>query len=160
MEKQKITLKIDNTLVEGEIIERSKFFIRVGIISPFKNWENYRGINGPGRQTPDHYLTARGEEVAKDLLLSSFKKLKMIDESINRLSKVQNDLREELEEIKALPNNPVRERIASKLNYWFYNNFLFSSRTTGMVATYGEQEKIEEIFKTYKEKGIKIYQPD
>ncbi|TRO66950.1 hypothetical protein [Christiangramia sabulilitoris] len=157
MEKQNISLTVKGTLVEGEIVEKSKFYIRVRITSPFKNWENSCGIKGPGRQTPHHYLTERGDEVAKDLLLNAFNKLKIIDKSINRLAKVQSDLEEELNELKSLKDSSIKERIASKLNSWFYDNALFSSRSTGMIATYGEKEKIEGIFKIYRETGEKLY---
>lgn len=147
----------EGVLVTGEIIEREKYFLRVRIVSPYINWENQVGINGMGRQNPNHFLTDYGDERARDLLQESYRKLKIIDESLDRIVRVYENLEEEIAEVGLLEDSEIKSRIISKLNNWFFNDFLFTPGVTGLITRITEMKKIEHIITVYRDEKNRIY---
>jgi len=150
------SINVDNTQVIGKITKLERFYIEVDILYPYINWKNYRVISGPGRMTPNHFLKIYRER-SEQMLLESYNKLKIIDESIDRIIKVYNDITIEIQLVSKLKNDPVKERIVSKLNDWFFHDFIFTSSVTGMIASYSERAMIEEIIKAYIVEKKKIY---
>ena len=150
MKYETFSIMEEGVLVTGEIIEREKYFLRVRIVSPYINWENQVGINGMGRQNPNHFLTDYGDERARDLLQESYRKLKIIDESLDRIVRVYENLEEEIAEVGLLEDSEIKSRIISKLNDWFFNDFLFTSSVT-------EMKKIEHIITVYRDEKNRIY---
>ena len=157
MKNETFSIMVEGVLVTGEIIDREKYFLKVRIVSPFMNWENQVVIKGPGRQSPHHYLTEYGDKRARDLLLESYRKLKIIDDSLDRMVRVYEWLEEELAEVSLLKDSAIKTRIISKLNDWFFYDFLFSPSVTGLTASNDEREKIEHIIKVYRDEKKRIY---
>ena len=156
-------LEIDeetDTVLVGEITERSQFYINVKLISPFYGFENCRSINGHARQSKMHYLTERGDEVAKQLLLISFKLVQEIDSTLNRLSDVNGIVKQELEKVSCCGNQLILDRIKEKMDDWFYKDFL-PEKYKGDCCYYfkREKEQIDQIFEAFKLTGKKIYMP-
>ena len=143
-------------LVVGRINILQEYYIEVEILSPYVNWINHSSITGPGKQNPQNFLH-KFKEVSESLLKESYEKLRMIDESIDRIVKVYNDLQEELESVSYLQNSWTKERIENKLSDWFFRDFLFTSSVTGKVASFFEEDKIKEIINVYKDEKRKIY---
>ena len=157
MKHETFSIMEEGVLVTGEIIEREKYFLRVRIVSPYMNWENQVGINGMGRQNPNHFLTDYGDERARDLLQESYRKLKIIDESLDRIVSVYENLEEEIAEVGLLEDSEIKSRIISKLNNWFFHNFLFTSSVTGLITGISERKKIEHIITVYRDEKKRIY---
>lgn len=157
MKYETFSIMEEGVLVTGEIIEREKYFLRVRIVSPYINWENQVGINGMGRQNPNHFLTDYGDERARDLLQESYRKLKIIDESLDRIVRVYENLEEEIAEVGLLEDSEIKSRIISKLNDWFFNDFLFTSSVTGLITRITEMKKIEHIITVYRDEKNRIY---
>lgn len=147
----------EGVLVTGEIIDREKYFLKIRIVSPFMNWENQVVIKGPGRQSPRHYLTEYGDKRARDLLLESYRKLKIIDESLDRIVGVYKMLEEEITEVSLLEDSEIKTRIVSKLNAWFFGKFIFTSSVTGLITGINEEEKIKQIITVYRDEKKRIY---
>lgn len=157
MKYETFSIMEEGVLVTGEIIEREKYFLRVRIVSPYINWENQVGINGMGRQNPNHFLTDYGDERARDLLQESYRKLKIIDESLDRIVRVYENLEEEIAEVGLLEDSEIKSRIISKLNNWFFNDFLFTPGVTGLITRITEMKKIEHIITVYRDEKNRIY---
>lgn len=151
-----IRIKIDGQDVVGEITRLEKYYIEVEILSPYINWKNSSVITGYGKKSPYNFLV-RYNEVSERLLANSYKKLKMIDEQLDRIVNVYDSLNAELKAIGTIKNRNVREQIADKLKSWFFSDFIFTPSVTGLIASYNETDKIEEIIKVYKASKQKIY---
>ncbi len=147
----------EGVLVTGETIDRKKYFLKVRIVSPYMNWENQVGINGPGRQSPHHFLTDYSDKRARDLLQESYRKLKIIDKSLDRFVGVYEMLEVEIAEVGLLEDSEIKSRIISKLNDWFFHDFLFTSSVTGLITGISEREKIEHIITVYRDEKKKNF---
>jgi hypothetical protein len=154
--KDLIEITFGNQLVTGRIVKLDKYYIEIEILSPFINWKNFSIISGPAKMSSYNFLVTY-EEVSKRLLSNSFRKLKIIDESIDRIVKVYNNMTEELKAVNIVQDEVIRERIIYKLNDWFFHDFLFTSSVTGLIASNSERAKIEEIISTYENEQRKIY---
>lgn len=157
METNRFSIIIDGQTVTGEIVRREKDHVRIKIVSPYTNWYNDRFITGIGRMDPNHFLTVRGYEVAKELLINSYRKLQIIDESLDRYCRLFGSLEEEKLEIGKLKDSKVKERIMRKLDDWFFHDALFTSSVTGLIAAVFERERIIEIINAYRYEKRKIY---
>jgi len=146
----------NGTKVIGEILELDAFNIKIRITSPYCNWENSLGIMGRATQNPNNFLKTY-EEVSKRLLIDSYKKLEIIDESLDRFCGVYGHLTKELKEVELINDIRAKERIIDKLNDWFFGDFLFTSYKTGLRTLQSEDAKIIEIFEAYKKENRKIY---
>ena len=156
-------LEIDeetDTVLVGEITERSQFYINVKLISPFYGFENSRSINGHARNCKMHYLTERGDEIAKEILINSFKLMQEIDSTLNRLADLNCIVKQETDKISCCGNKIILERIMEKMDDWFYKDFL-PEKYTGDSAYYykSEKEQVDQIFETFRLTGKKIYMP-
>jgi hypothetical protein len=138
----------DNVLLKGLILKRERYYIEVQLISPFEAWENYAMISGMCRMTPDHLLTERGDKTIRRLLIESYKKFKMIYESFERVSNVYRDYKSELISLNEISDIHIRDKIQRKLEDWFFNA-IFTSRITGVIATYNDRDHIFEIFENH-----------
>ncbi len=156
MESEFVAIIVEDVVVVGQITCRQKDFISVQMISPFWGWEKYCSITGPARAHCS-YLTSLGNERARDLLQDNYTKIKTIDHSIDRFVKVFDHLQSELRLINKLPKSKIRERIIDKVRWWFYSEFLFAASVTGMVASWDEEKRIDEILTAYKKEGRKTY---
>jgi len=156
MKKGKFSIIIDDVKVTGEITQLEKFYIEVEIMQPYVNWTSFLAIGGLCRSTPNHFLSEHGEKYAQRILTESYKKIKIIDKSIDRIVKEYNELIEETNAASVLDND-LDKRIIKKLRDHFFRNQLFISNVTGLIATYHDEPKIEEIIKTYKTEKKKIY---
>ena len=152
-------ISIDDQKVVGEIVRLDKYYIEVEILSPFKNWSNHSSITGMGRMSSHNFLVTY-KEVSKRLLTESYRKLKIIDESIDRISNVFITHERHINSLKDIGDIEVRDSIRSKLNDWFFDDFLFTSSVTGLIASVNEEEKIIAIITSYKSTGEKIYKSD
>ena len=156
---QFVTIVVEDEVVIGQITHRENFFIRIQIISPYTGWENGSTINGPGKS---HYsfLTSYGDETVRRLLEESFLKIRCIDEDIDRLVRVYDNMLAEIKLVSSLPKTETRDRVISKIQDWFYDDCLFTSSVTGLIAAYAERPLIDKIITTYKKEKRKIYLPD
>jgi len=157
MKKPKLHLTINGVEVTGKITQLEKFYLEVEILQPYVNWTSFLAIGGLCRSTPNHFLTEHGDKYAHRILTESYKKIKIIDEKIDRIVEVHDDLIEEASEVSKLTNETVKKRVIEKLNDWFYHDFIFTSCVTGMITTISDRPQIEEIIKTYKKEKRKIY---
>ena len=153
-----VEIDFEGQTIIGKVNRHEKFAINVSIISPYKNWDNGIGISGPGQMSPYHFFTERGEVVINDLLTESYRKLKIIDESIDRICKVYENLKEEIIAVDDIKDDKLKTRIKSKLNDWFFRDFLFTSSVTGLMASVFEEDKVKQILEEYLKSGKKIYQ--
>jgi hypothetical protein len=113
-------------------------------------------ISGLCRRTPHHFLTDRGEAVALDILKNIYKKLEMIDKSIDRLVRVYADYLEEMSQIHHIPKKEVRDRMRSKLEDWLFKT-IFVSSVTGMIAAINERPQLFKILEAYRRDRVKLY---
>jgi hypothetical protein len=157
METNIFSIMIDGQIVTGEIVRRTKDHVKIKIVSPYTNWSNDRYITGQGRMSPHHFLTVRGYEVAKELLINSYRKLQIIDESIDRICGLYGRLEEEKAEAGKLPDSKIKNRIISKVDDWFFHDTLFISSVTGLITAIDERERIIEIINAYRYEDRKIY---
>lgn len=157
MINEKIYATVQGVDVKGQILEINEFYIKIIITSPFVNWENQISTTGPAKQNPNNNYLITKEETSKKLLIEVYKKIKIIDESLDRICRVYDNLIEEVNEVESINNLIIKKRIINKLNHWFYNDFLFSPSVTGLVATITDVPKITEIIETYKTENRKIY---
>lgn len=157
METNILSILIDGQTVTGEIVRRTKDHVKIKIVSPYTNWYNDRYITGQGRMSPNHFLTSHGYEVAKELLIDSYQKLRIIDFSIDRIVGLYKWLEEEIAEAGKLPYSKIKKRIISKVDDWFFNEALFTSSITGLITAIDERERIIEIINAYRYKKRKLY---
>ena len=149
----RIEFNYKNVLLKGVIIERSAFLVKVQLLSPFKAWETFSMISGMCRGTPNHFLTEQGDKTIKYLLINSYKKFKTINDNFDRVSKNYIDLQVELKSLKHISDNKKRSTVKSKLEDWFYDS-IFTSRITGLIASYNDRKYIFEIIENrLKQKG-------
>ena len=153
---QIFSIDVEGTRVVGKITLLEEFHFEVEIMYPYKNWKNQWHISGLSRGNPNHFLKIWKKRSVVQLK-ESYEKLKMIDERIDRIVNVYNDLNEEKQLVLKLKNSKVKDRIISKLNDWFFHDFLFTSNVTGMVASVSERPVIEEIIIQYRDERVKIY---
>ena len=146
----------NGTKVIGEILELEAFYIKIRITSPYCNYENSLAIMRWARQNPNNFLKTY-EEVSKRLLIESYKKLNIIDESLDRFCGVYDYLTKELKEVELITDSKAKERIIGKLNDWFFGDFLFTSYKTDLRTLTSDNAKIIEIFEAYKKENRKIY---
>ncbi len=156
MNKSKLHLTIDGVEVIGKITQLEKFYIEVEILHPYVNWTSFLAIGGLCRSTPNHFLSEHGEKYAHGILTESYKKIKFIDERIDRAVKEYDELIEEINSVSILDND-LKKRIIEKLRDHFFRKQLFVSNVTGLIATYSDEPKIEKIIKSYKNEKKKIY---
>ena len=105
MKKGKFSIMIDDVEVIGKITQLKNFYIEVEIIQPYVNWSSFLAIGGLCRSTPNHFLSEHGEKYAHQILTESYKKIKFLDENIDRAVKEYNELIEETKAISVLDNN-------------------------------------------------------
>ena len=146
---KKIIINQNGIEIIGKIIELDEHFIKIEIISPYCNWTNQSKSNGMSRLSPNNFLN-RYEEVSKRLLLDSYNKIKIIDENIERICNVFDMLNEELNEAEKLDASKTKERIISKLQDWFFKDFIFTSSVTNLVPSIDERKKILDFIVSYK----------
>lgn len=154
-------LEIDKeteTVLVGEITERSQFYINVKLISPFYGFESCQYLSGHAKQTQRHFLTDEGEKRATVLLFESYRMMKEIDSHLDYFTEVYFKLQLEIEELDCCRNGKIKNRIKVRLYDWFYNCFL-AKRFSGLFATNKDKEQIDQIFRIYKLTGKKIYMP-
>lgn len=156
MKKGEFSIMIDGIEVTGKITQLDKFYIEVEILQPYVNWSSFLAIGGLCRRTPNHFLSEHGEKYAQRILTESYKKIKFLDENIDRAVKDYDKLIDEIKAASVLDND-LEKRIIKKLRDHFFRNQLFVSSVTGLTATYYDEPKIEEIIKTYKTEKKKIY---
>ena len=143
-----IEVTFDNVLLKGLILKREKFYVEVQLINPFKAWENYGIISGMCRGTPNHFLTEYGDEVIRRLLIESYQKFKILHDSFDRISNVYLNYKAELIAVNAISDIKIRNKIKKKLADWFFNE-IFTSRVTGVIATYNDRDQIFEILENH-----------
>jgi len=148
---------VNGEVVVGVTILRDKHSLRVRLLMPYCNWVDELYITGMGKMLPRHFLTPYGDADVRRLIIESYRKLKIIDGSIDRICRVYDKLKEELLEKDKLEQNEVTSRIRRKLQDWVFKDFLFTSSVTGSIASYSEEDKIEQIILAYKNEGKKIY---
>ena len=156
MKKGKFSIIIDDVKVTGEITQLEKFYIEVEIMQPYVNWTSFLAIGGLCRSTPNHFLSEHGEKYAQRILTESYKKIKIIDKSIDRIVKDYDDFIEETKAVSILDND-LEKRIIEKLRDHFFRNQLFVSSVTGLIATYYDEPIVEKIIKVYKAEKKKIF---
>ena len=156
MKKGKFSIIIDDVKVTGVITQLEKFYIEVEIMQPYVNWTSFLAIGGLCRSTPNHFLSEHGEKYAQRILTESYKKIKIIDKSIDRIVKDYDDFIEETKAISILDND-LEKRIIEKLRDHFFRNQLFISSVTGLIATYYDEPIVEKIIKVYKAEKKKIF---
>ena len=156
MKSEFITIIVEDVVVVGQITCRQKDFISILMITPFIGWEKYSCITGQAKAHCS-YLSSLGDEVVRDLLRDNYTKIKTIDHDLPRYAKVYDHLQAELRLISKMPNSETKWRIADKVQWWFYSEFLFATSVTGIAVSLDERKSIEVIFKTYKKAGIKTY---
>ncbi len=159
MESEFVTIIFEDVVIVGQITCRQKDFISVQMISPYWGWEKYSSVTGPARARCN-YLTSLGDEVVRDLLRDNYTKIKTIDHGIVRYAKVYDHLQSELRLIGKMPNSETKWRIADKVRWWFYSEFLFATSVTGIAASLDERKHIEEILISFKKDGRKIYEKE
>jgi len=147
----------NNSGVVGEIIERNKFYIGVEIILPYRGWRNGLSISGPGRRTPHHFLTKRGDEVAQDLLKESYAKLKFLDNNFDSIVRTYFALQNDIKVLECISSKEARDRIKWRLEGWFWCHNIFHSNQTGLIASYHDREVLQEIFEIYRKTGKKVF---
>ena len=156
MKTKMLSLTIDGIEVKGKINRLEQFYIEVEILQPYVNWTSFLTIGGLCRRTPNHFLSEHGEKYAQRILTESYKKIKIIDEKIDRIIKEYDDLMEEIEAVLVLEND-LEKRIIKKLRDQFFRNDLFVSSVTGLIATYYDEAIVEKIIRAYKTEKKKIY---
>ena len=143
-----IEFRYDDVLLKGIVKQRDQYFIKVKLLSPLEAWENTCYISGMCRQTPDHFLTEAGDKTIKRLLVQSYRKIKMISESIDRLCGVYLNLKSELNAIKEINDIEMRNSIGSKLEDWFFDT-IFVSSITGIITSIYDKDFIYEILEDH-----------
>ncbi len=143
-----IEFTFENVLLKGLVLERSKFLIKVQLISPFEAWENYSIISGMCRGTPNHFLTEEGDNTIRRLLIDSYQKFKTLYDSFDRISNVYINLQMELKSLNEISDIEIRNKIKSKLEDWFFTK-IFTSSITGIIASYNDRSYIFEIFENH-----------
>jgi len=156
-----IEFTFNNVLLKGKVLERSKFLVKVQLISPYEAWETFSMISGMCRGTPNHFLTEQGDKTIRDLLINSYKKNKKLQNNIDRISKVYKNLQVELESLDKISDIELSKKIKSKLEDWFFNS-IFTSSVTGIIASYNDRKYIFEIIENHlKQKdAIKKWEDD
>lgn len=149
MISKNISINYNGIEIVGEILELDEHFIKISIVSPYCNWTNQSKSNGMSRLSPNHFLKTY-EEVSKRLLLDSYKKLKIIDENLERICNVFDMLNEEMNEAEKLEESDAKKRILSKLQDWFFKDFIFTSSVTNLVPSIDERKKILGFIVSYK----------
>lgn len=156
MIKKTVTLNYQGTEIIGEILELDHYFIRVQIIAPYCNWNDCSVITCSFAENPHNFMKSY-DEVSKRLLLNSYRKLKIMDEDFAKICYVYEDLLEEINEVEKLNKSDIKNRVFNKLNDWFFNDFIFKTRFTNLIATIYEVPKIIEIIETYKSEKRKLF---
>jgi hypothetical protein len=157
MSPNKISVEHDGKIIEGKINVRDKFDMEVEITKPYVKYLKHSGFRGPGRQTPHHFLTEYGDKRAKEFLIEIYKKLKIIDESIDRIVRLYDQYLEEVSITSVIEKVEFRDGINSKLQDWFFS-CLFTPSVTGLVASIVyDRDKIIEIIEVYKKEKRKLY---
>lgn len=142
--------------VKGKILELTRAYIKVEITSPYINWQNELIKSGPALQNPLNSFLLTYTETAAKLLIESYRKLKCIDNSLERICKVHDKMLLELAEVEKIEDIDIRNSIISKLNDWFFD-MIYTSSVTGLKAGIIERQKIMDIIYVFKSEGRKIY---
>ena len=147
----------NNSSVVGKITQRNKYYICVEIILPYKGWTNGLSISGPGRRTPNHFLTEHGDDVAQDLLKESYAKLQLLDKNIDWIVNVYYAHQRDIDMLDNIPSLESRKSIKWHLEEWFWSHTLFNSNKTGLIGSYPEHDQLIEIFRVYMMTGKKAF---
>lgn len=152
-----LKLDVDGVEVKGKITVLEEFYIKVEITEPFVNWVNSSCITGPAKMATSHNFFNTYESVGKRLLLNSYSKLQMIDESIDRIVRLYDDMICEQAVAQQMEDREIGKSIESKLEDWFFKT-IFTSSVTGLVASHVyDRERIYNILNLYKKEGKKNY---
>ena len=148
---------VDGVQVEGKIVELTRTFIKVEITAPYITWTNCLIKSGPGAYPhPKNSFLLTYEETGTKLLANAYRKIKYIDDSIDRFCLLHDRLIDEIAAANEINDAVIRSSVIFKLEGWFFSQ-IFSKSVTGIIASYDEREKITEILEVYKESGVKIY---
>ena len=148
---------IQGVPVEGKIVELTRTFIKVDITAPYINWTNCLIKSGPGAYPhPKNSFLLTYEETGTRLLVAAYRKVKCLDDSIDRACVLHDRLLCEIELVSTLEDIEIRERVIYKLKDWFFDA-IFSPAVTGLHVSYDEKEKIVNILEVYKKEGDKTY---
>ena len=156
MKTKLISISVDGLEVIGKITRHEKYYLEVEILHPYVNWKSYRSVSPVIlRNSPNPFINS-WEEMSEEILLNSYKKLKSIDENIDRIVKKYENLNEEIIAVSVLDND-LKKRIIKKLRDQYFRNDLFVSSVTGLIATYHDEAIVEKIMNTYRTEKKKIY---
>ena len=149
---------VDEGVVIGEIILRTRLWITVRILFPFIGWENNIGIPNQALGTTRHFWTNEGDKYVREygskLLIESYKTLNIIDENIDIFVEIYDSLKKELKEIDKLQESETKEKIKWSLWNGFHNNLYI---TYGLGISIYDKNQLEQIILAYKTDKRKIY---
>ena len=141
-----IELEYDGTVLKGELLYKDKNYLNIKIVEPYSGLTSKLIRSGPGVMNPNHFLTDYGDREARRLLIDSYKKLKILTNSIDRFARVYKMYQEEIKELNSISNDKIKQRIGSKLKDWLFDCILTPS-VTGLVFSIDQEGEVEEILK-------------
>lgn len=156
--REYIQEELGDELVRGEIILRTRLQITVRILAPFIFWKNSIGIPNQAIATTRHFWGKDGDrtvrENARELLIKSYQKIKIIDENIDIFAAQYDCLQKELKEVDKLEESETKEQIKRSLWRDFHGN-LFN--VYGLHISIYDKAQLEQIILAYKTDKRKIY---
>lgn len=155
MEGQYIEIEYEDQAIKGIIKQRQQFFLEVVITHPYIAWSESISIPSYAKPNPIHYLTERGEEVAKDLLLTCYLKMRELDRRWSAIVKMRNELKHALGEIKA---NCSAEsfKTAESVFQEFWEEFVFLNDDE-LVLSVGQDYQLDLMVEFYNETGKQFF---
>lgn len=145
-------------VILGEIIYRSRLWLKVRILVPFIFWENSIGIPNQALGTDKHFWTLKGNQLAKkyglELLIASYEKLKIIDENIDELVKRYNQLENEISPIKNKYIDGEKNGFITAIESVFYKNL---NEEYSLNLSIYDIKQFKSIIEDYRYTKKKIY---
>jgi len=149
---------VKGVVVIGEIIQRTRLWITLRILAPYIGWENTIGKANQALGTDRHFWTIKGNDYVEKyglrLLIESYEKVKVIDESIDVFAEIYDELQKELKAIDKPVESATKEEMKRELYRSYYNNLKI---TYGLHLGIYDYEQFEKIILSYKLDKRKIY---
>lgn len=155
MESENIEIEHDGQSIIGIITDRQKFRLEVTITHPYVGWSEYLVIPSMAMPGPRHFLTAHGDEVARNLLLTCFLKLQELDNRWPAIVAMRNELRRALKEVKSGCTSGTINTVAGVINeYW--GGFVFLDNEE-LVLSVGQEFPLDLMIEVYNNTGKQLF---
>jgi DNA-directed RNA polymerase subunit E'/Rpb7 len=145
-------------VILGEVIYRSRLCLKVRILAPFIFWENSIGIPNQALGTDNHFWTLKGNQLVQkyglELLIESYKKLKIIDKNIDDVAIRYGRLEKEINLFENKYVDGKKNEFITAIESCFYKNI---DKDYGLNLSCYEKEQFESIMDDYKNTKRKKY---